>query len=136
MAARFVCAIGPPTVPRRAQIHPVCCVALGAALCCQNVPHATRGTGGALAFTKQLRAVQAMPCNTVCADCGAAQPDWASVNLGVLICLSCSGIHRSMGVHVSKVRSLTLDVWTPSCTALLAAIGNAKVGARRWWVAP
>ena len=38
-------------------------------------------------------------------------PDWASINLGILVCIECSGIHRSLGVHVSKVRSLTLDKW-------------------------
>ena len=40
-----------------------------------------------------------------------AGPDWASINLGILVCIECSGIHRSLGVHVSKVRSLTLDKW-------------------------
>lgn len=37
------------------------------------------------------------------------EPDWTSINLGVLVCIQCSGIHRSLGVHISKVRSLTLD---------------------------
>uniref|UniRef100_A0A8C7X0X0 Arf-GAP with coiled-coil, ANK repeat and PH domain-containing protein n=1 Tax=Oryzias sinensis TaxID=183150 RepID=A0A8C7X0X0_9TELE len=46
-----------------------------------------------------------------CCDCGEAEPRWASVNLGVTMCIECSGIHRSLGVHLSKVRSLTLDSW-------------------------
>lgn len=46
-----------------------------------------------------------------CADCDTRDPTWASVNMGLFICLNCSGIHRKMGVHISKVRSLTLDNW-------------------------
>ena len=47
--------------------------------------------------------------NDKCADCGAPEPDWASLNLGVLICIECSGIHRNLGVHISKVTYLDLN---------------------------
>jgi Putative GTPase activating protein for Arf/PH domain len=46
-----------------------------------------------------------MEANPICADCSTRGPDWASLNLGVLLCIQCSGIHRSLGVHVSKVRN-------------------------------
>ena len=42
--------------------------------------------------------------NAVCCDCGSPEPDWASLNLGTLLCIECSGIHRKKGVHISKVR--------------------------------
>lgn len=64
--------------------------------------------------------------NDKCADCGAPEPDWASLNLGVLVCIECSGVHRNLGVHISKVRSLTLDVkvWEPSVITLFQSLGN------------
>ncbi|ONM03413.1 Discolored-paralog2 [Zea mays] len=67
--------------------------------------------------------------NNMCADCGALEPDWASLNLGALLCIECSGVHRNLGVHISKVRSLTLDVrvWEPSVINLFQSLGNMFV---------
>ncbi|PPD99026.1 hypothetical protein GOBAR_DD03938 [Gossypium barbadense] len=68
-----------------------------------------------------------IPGNDVCAECNAHEPDWASLNLGILLCIECSGVHRNLGVHISKVRSLTLDVkvWEPSIVELFCTLGNA-----------
>ena len=52
-------------------------------------------------------------------------PDWASLNLGALICIECSGIHRNLGTHLSRVRSLDLDDWPVELSMVMAAIGNA-----------
>ena len=51
-------------------------------------------------------------------------PDWASINLGVLICIECSGVHRNLGSHISRVRSLDLDEWPPGHLAVMTALGN------------
>lgn len=65
--------------------------------------------------------------NRFCADCGSeSKTEWVSINLGIVLCIECSGIHRSLGTHISKVRSLTLDVavFTPDIVDLLLLIGN------------
>ncbi|KAL7544128.1 hypothetical protein ACHAXR_013522 [Thalassiosira sp. AJA248-18] len=68
-----------------------------------------------------------LEANSVCADCGNLDPDWASLNLGVVVCIECSGVHRSLGVHVSKVRSLRLDEMREHEYNLLLELGNDKV---------
>ncbi|XP_040271368.1 arf-GAP with coiled-coil, ANK repeat and PH domain-containing protein 1 [Bufo bufo] len=65
-----------------------------------------------------------VPGNAACCDCRAAEPEWATINLGVTLCIECSGIHRSLGVHFSKVRSLTLDSWEPELVKLMCELGN------------
>lgn len=71
-----------------------------------------------------LQRVQCIPGNSSCCDCGLADPRWASINLGITLCIECSGIHRSLGVHFSKVRSLTLDTWEPELLKLMCELGN------------
>merc|ERR1719244_2462492 len=65
-----------------------------------------------------------IPGNEVCADCGAQEPQWASINFGVTLCIECGGIHRSLGVHITKVRSITLDLWEPEILKVMAELGN------------
>lgn len=81
----------------------------------------SRGIGNT-AYDPTIREIQER--NPVCGDCDAQVPDWASVNIGILLCLRCSGIHRSLGTHISKVKSLTLDSWDPATVSLLKALGN------------
>uniref|UniRef100_A0A3P9P9S6 Arf-GAP with coiled-coil, ANK repeat and PH domain-containing protein n=1 Tax=Poecilia reticulata TaxID=8081 RepID=A0A3P9P9S6_POERE len=76
---------------------------------------------------KALEEIQAISGNKQCCDCGEPGPDWASINLGITLCIVCSGIHRSLGVHFSKVRSLTLDTWEPELIKLMCELGNSVI---------
>ncbi|KAI7865133.1 hypothetical protein BDF14DRAFT_1827454 [Spinellus fusiger] len=71
-----------------------------------------------------LRSVRNKAGNAACADCKAKEPEWASTNLGVIVCIACSGIHRSLGVHVSKVRSVVLDKWETEALEVMVDLGN------------
>ena len=72
--------------------------------------------------------------NAWCAECGSdSRVEWVSINLGIIVCIECSGIHRSMGTHVSKMRSLTLDTtsFTQDIVELLLSLGN-RVSNMTW----
>ncbi|KAM9505004.1 arf-GAP with GTPase, ANK repeat and PH domain-containing protein 1-like isoform 8-T8 [Salvelinus alpinus] len=71
-----------------------------------------------------IQAIRNAKGNSLCVDCEAPNPTWASLNLGALICIECSGIHRNLGTHLSRVRSLDLDDWPRELTQVLTAIGN------------
>ncbi|KAG1746883.1 hypothetical protein EDB19DRAFT_1894104 [Suillus lakei] len=69
--------------------------------------------------------------NKVCADCKRNDPRWASWNLGVFLCIRCSGIHRGMGTHISRVKSVDLDIWTPEQMESIQKWGNRR--ANLYW---
>ncbi|XP_022600614.1 arf-GAP with GTPase, ANK repeat and PH domain-containing protein 2-like [Seriola dumerili] len=74
-----------------------------------------------------LQAIRNAKGNNFCVDCDAPNPTWASLNLGALICIECSGIHRNLGTHLTRVRSLDLDDLPREMTLVLRAIGNHMV---------
>jgi len=75
------------------------------------------------------RLVQSLPGNRHCVDCDAANPEWASVTYGCLLCLKCSGRHRSYGVAISTVRSIHMDHWTYSQILCMLEGGNTQLKA-------
>ncbi|KAG8385207.1 hypothetical protein BUALT_Bualt03G0017800 [Buddleja alternifolia] len=76
---------------------------------------------------RRLKDLLAQRDNRACADCGALDPKWASANIGVFICLKCCGVHRSLGTHISKVLSVTLDEWSEEeVDSMFEVGGNAS----------
>ncbi|CAL8297588.1 unnamed protein product [Lota lota] len=73
-----------------------------------------------------LNSLLALEENKFCADCDSKGPRWASWNLGIFVCIRCAGIHRNLGVHISKVKSVNLDQWTQEQVQCVQEMGNAK----------
>lgn len=101
----------------------------GSCECYANIDYSVSEDGGSRKggqSVKPMELLRKVLGNNKCADCDAPEPDWASLNLGILVCIECSGVHRNLGVHISKVRSLTLDVkvWEPSILSLFQSLGN------------
>ncbi|XP_062519440.1 arf-GAP with GTPase, ANK repeat and PH domain-containing protein 3-like isoform X2 [Corticium candelabrum] len=73
----------------------------------------------------EIDRVREIDGNNFCADCNSPNPQWVSLNLGIVVCINCSGIHRNLGTHLSRVKSLELDDWSPEQLAAVMAIGNS-----------
>ncbi|KAK8018182.1 hypothetical protein PG991_007372 [Apiospora marii] len=79
-----------------------------------------------------IKSLLKLETNKICADCKKNKhPRWASWNLGVFICIRCSGIHRGMGTHISRVKSVDLDSWTDEQLRSILSWGNAR--ANKYW---
>ncbi|KAH8820868.1 hypothetical protein F5884DRAFT_850114 [Xylogone sp. PMI_703] len=73
---------------------------------------------------KTLQELLKVPGNNVCADCQARNPGWASWSLGIFICMRCAALHRKMGTHISKVKSLSMDSWSSDQVENMKRTGN------------
>ena len=85
------------------------------------------------ANARTLRSLVKQPENKQCADCKRNDTRWASWNIGCFLCIRCSGIHRSMGTHISRVKSIDLDIWTPEQMHSIQKWGNKRANA--YWEA-
>ncbi|KAG0503126.1 hypothetical protein HPP92_003198 [Vanilla planifolia] len=100
-------------------------------MCSCQESYNSRNLPGPSNASKRLENLLNQPDNRVCADCGSPDPKWVSVSHCVFICIKCSGVHRSLGIHISKVLSVKLDEWTDEqVDSLIDGGGNAVVNMR------
>eukprot|EP00823_Brevimastigomonas_motovehiculus_P004093 TRINITY_DN2615_c0_g1_i1.p1 TRINITY_DN2615_c0_g1~~TRINITY_DN2615_c0_g1_i1.p1 ORF type:complete len:675 (-),score=214.80 TRINITY_DN2615_c0_g1_i1:418-2442(-) len=87
---------------------------------------------------QDIKAFQKLPENQICADCDAKESEWTSINLGIFMCIKCSGVHRSLGTDHSKVRSTVLDTtcWDEPVVSFMKSVGNKKAKLQYEYNAP
>ncbi|ODN82778.1 hypothetical protein L202_01055 [Cryptococcus amylolentus CBS 6039] len=78
---------------------------------------------------RMLEEILRQPGNDTCADCHSPSPRWASVNLGIFLCVGCASVHRKLGTHHSRVKSVTLDSWSRDQISTMRSIGNTASNA-------
>ncbi|EFA85719.1 pleckstrin domain-containing protein [Heterostelium album PN500] len=81
---------------------------------------------------ERIKELLKLPENAICADCGSPDVQWASINLGVFICIVCAGVHRHLGVHISRVKSANLDSWKESEVDMMESTNNEKANREIW----
>ncbi|CAG9324735.1 unnamed protein product [Blepharisma stoltei] len=75
-------------------------------------------------YQERLNRILNKPGNRACAECDNRNPRWASISLGVFVCIRCCGLHRKLGTHISKMKSVTLDKWTEEMFRIFEALDN------------
>jgi len=89
----------------------------------------SKSTRANIADLASVQTIKQVSGNSFCADCEQTNPSWASLNLGALICRDCASLHRNLGTHLSRVRSLELDEWPSDLVQIMHSIGNKQVNA-------
>uniref|UniRef100_A0ABM5EJY9 Arf-GAP with GTPase, ANK repeat and PH domain-containing protein 1 isoform X4 n=1 Tax=Pogona vitticeps TaxID=103695 RepID=A0ABM5EJY9_9SAUR len=107
---------------RDAWVHAIESQILASLQSCESSKNKSRLTSQNEAMA--LQSIRNIRGNSRCVDCEVQNPDWASLNLGALMCIECSGIHRNLGTHLSRVRSLDLDDWPIELIKVMSSIGN------------
>lgn len=97
----------------------------------EDLDEQTSSSNSLTAAKRRLASFSSQSGNELCADCGSPSPKWVSANLGAFVCIKCSGVHRSLGVHISKILSVNLDEWTEEDVDNVIKLGgNAAVNSK------
>lgn len=122
----LVCSSPPPVLATCSFVPPACASAKTATPPAAAAAAAMNTKAASERYQRQVGDLAKQPGNDVCADCGGRMPRWASWSLGIFICVTCAAVHRKMGTHVSKVKSLSLDTWTREQVERMREVGNVK----------
>ena len=78
-------------------------------------------------YKEEIIFLSQLPTNCYCFDCYQTNPEWASINNGIFLCISCAGQHRNLGLNISKIKSINLDVWNYEEYLIMKNSGNFRL---------